>query len=118
KDIKDYLPFYVRSKIRFDGTNQELLRIHGITDGSVRTLTPALLHTAFVWSDHVKLILRRLSDMSEEENQEWAETNGALGNCSRYEDEANATVYLLSKGFDLFGLIDSGLAIDAKTLTN
>jgi hypothetical protein len=26
--------------------------------------------------------------------------------------------FLLSKGFDLFGLIDAGLAIDAKTLTN
>lgn len=39
------------------------------------------------------------------------------GNLERVENTPNAFHYLLSKGFDLFGLIDAGLAIDIKTLT-
>jgi hypothetical protein len=88
---------------------------HTVTNDTWNELT-SNSHYYFIGHDEIKLVLRRLSDMSEEENQEWAETNGALGNCSRYEDEAHATAYLLSKGFDLFGLIDAGLAIDSKTL--
>lgn len=63
----------------------------------------------------IKPILRQLSDMTEEE----ANKSDALGS-----DEINgqlvlspeAILYLLSKHFDLFGLIESGLAIDKSTL--
>lgn len=39
------------------------------------------------------------------------------GKVQRLDNSVEAFVYLLSKSFDLFGLIEKGLAIDQKTLT-
>ncbi len=65
-----------------------------------------------------KLVLRHLSDMIEEESgQYWAiiaETNSFH---HQIERDSERTRYLLSRGFDLFGLIESGLAIDKATLS-
>lgn len=36
--------------------------------------------------------------------------------CERVANQHHITHYLLRQGFDLFGLIDAGLAIDAKTV--
>jgi hypothetical protein len=38
--------------------------------------------------------------------------------CERVANQHEATHYLLKQGFDLFGLIPAGLAIDAKNLPN
>lgn len=67
--------------------------------------------------DLIKPILRPLSDMTEEEREElndielgessWPTVARALAPCF---------AWMLSKGFDLFGLIESGLAIDKTTL--
>jgi hypothetical protein len=62
-------------------------------------------------------ILRHLEDMSEEERDEFAAIT--LQSNGRYQDwtvelihqRSGATHWLLSKGFDLFGLIESGQAI-------
>lgn len=75
-------------------------------------------------------ILRPLSDMTEDEQMELAELSDlflpdhlfkALVNDRKYLiDVRNAwgiTAYLLSKHFDLFGLIESGQAIDKTTLS-
>lgn len=68
----------------------------------------------------VKPILRRLEDMTEEEAWEYSDAVGyrynRAGHTDTIQHEAAGTAYLLSKSFDLFGLIDSGLAIDSKTL--
>lgn len=73
--------------------------------------------------DIFKLILRKLEDMSEEEKRElcrvidypissWRDVmNNRHGH---YSSEMFS--WLLSKSFDLFGLINSNEAIDAKTL--
>lgn len=72
------------------------------------------------------LLLRPLSDMTEEEQTEVGEIERDVMDDFRGQyipkeqeewthnafPEAAKTFYLLSKGFDLFGLIDSGLAID------
>lgn len=76
-----------------------------------------------------KPILRHLSSMTEEEAAQvnvvgsagWrlinpdpeVPTNITLGVVHRQSAEV---AYLLSKGFDLFGLIDKGLAIDESTI--
>jgi hypothetical protein len=64
-----------------------------------------------------KPILRSLSDMTEEEKielsalLEWPEPKTVMNNrYSRYSPKI--FLYLLSKHFDLFGLIEAGLAID------
>lgn len=69
-----------------------------------------------------RLILRRLEDMKEEEAKElgW---HDRIGWSTRWEGKGMPMMvmtaeftWLLSKSFDLFGLIDAGLAIDQKTL--
>jgi hypothetical protein len=71
-------------------------------------------------------ILRPLSDMTEEEHESY-ETYYMSLEAQREEDHhsiceveiaAHTTQWLLSKSFDLFGLIDAGLAIDKTKLTN
>lgn len=89
-----------------------------------------------------KLVLRPLSDMTEEELGEWAKIAGADFDEKELKRQHKAFVtlveqkginafevgkgefhlvpkmfvFLLSKGFDLFGLIDAGIAIDIKTI--
>jgi hypothetical protein len=57
----------------------------------------------------LKLILRPLSNMTEEEMKESEPF---------MFDSFELTRYLLSKHFDLFGLIDAGLAIDKTTINS
>ena len=71
--------------------------------------------------DRFKLILRPLSDTTEEERKEIANIKnltaiGVKGTVTRNELNAMVTVYLLKQGFDLFNLITEGLAIDKTTL--
>lgn len=64
-----------------------------------------------------QLILRPLSDMSEEERKEADDVRGEGDGCGNNAiSEAYEFKYLLSKGFDLFGLIEAGLAIDKTKL--
>lgn len=77
----------------------------------------------------VKPILRRLEDMTEGDYKDrprggidginWTTVEAYLeskGGLYLNDFTAKEILWLLSKGFDLFSLIDSGLAIDAKTL--
>lgn len=68
--------------------------------------------------DQVKPILRRLEDMTEGDLEDMAEKerSAPVTKLPTIEGHAESVAYLLSKHFDLFGLIDAGLAIDAKTL--
>lgn len=55
--------------------------------------------------DETKPLLRPLSSMSEDEAVEWyAKKDGA--------NHTQGFLFLLSKGFDLFGLIEKGEALD------
>jgi hypothetical protein len=66
---------------------------------------------------HYRFILRPLSSMMEEEGKQiFGETFIRLVEGGTLYLSPNQTLTLLSKGFDLFGLIDSGLAVNAETL--
>jgi hypothetical protein len=89
------------------------------------------MHHFFISDDHIKLMLRPLSDMSEDEENEIEGEWGNYGfgdhhlcNALKYEtyyvknifEVPDLFLYLLKRGFDLFGLIDAELAIDKTTL--
>lgn len=62
-----------------------------------------------------KLLLRPLSDMTEGEKDEYYKHRGFgwIYNLEKQmSKDAAGTRFLLSKSFDIFGLIESGLAID------
>jgi hypothetical protein len=132
-DIHDQYPVWFRYMGRFGQytpkLNYEVLSKHGLRG------------RAFYFNE-VKPLLRPLSDLTKEE----AKAVGSLlhtvngKNCRAYKNEfgmwriqygnvhgqfwiidntifnQRQTIYLLSKHFDLFGLIESGLAIDKTTL--
>lgn len=102
-EIKDVIHLYLGCEVE----NKKGQRVN---------LTPMLLAQCLVnkWeleTEQWKPILRNLSDMTEEEK----ETSGKFNVCSNFE-LAEWFRYLLSKHFDLFNLIESGLAIDKNNL--
>lgn len=114
KEIKDYLHLYLGCQCvwRVKGLDDEW-RIAGV---DLKVLDRVYDRQPFEF----KPILRKLSDMTEEEATEmqlsgiWFRTTK-----ERWEDiicTPENLIQLLSKHFDLFGLIESGLAIDATTL--
>lgn len=71
----------------------------------------------------LRLILRPLSDMTTQEYHEYVrlELNATTAAKEAHEIQSRVfsprtVIYMISRGFDLFGLIDSGDAIDATTL--
>jgi hypothetical protein len=89
-------------------------------------------HTLSVFAHQVTLILRPLSDMTGQEKKEYAGLfsgmesinilpeirAGRLINYFMNKKDPHQVVWLLSLGFDLFGLIDAGLAIDKTKIKN
>jgi hypothetical protein len=63
-----------------------------------------------------KPFLRPLSHMTSEENREMMQIELDMEHRHSLEIYAALTKYLLSKKFDVFGLIDAGLAIDASKI--
>jgi hypothetical protein len=98
---------------------------HGQVMKGMKRTGDGELHYTYLFKDGgLQLILRPLSDMTPEEEEEWLsgreETRKAFQ--GKFVDNDYAThcgfcdggsaLYLLSRGFDLFGLIDAGLALD------
>lgn len=138
--IAEYLKYYIGAQFRVHYIDNSL------EEWTVWvTLTPlrlAKLDDASI--DNIQLQLRKLEDMTDEECIKWAELGfyephtvkrasipyNSLevefdfymgddlhsGTMSLRSQTAQQFHYLLSKGFDLFGLIPAGLAIDAKTI--
>lgn len=132
KEIKDYLFLYLGCDVQVKRKNDKQYHIgrmcevtlksnHGdwikvwfddviTVTGSTWEQSSANQHWFFFGEDHIKPIVRKLSDMTEEEKLY------ALRLGNSYTDTwiggANRTAHLLSKHFDLFGLIEAGLAID------
>lgn len=72
------------------------------------------------WTNSIKPILRKVGDYEVDELNEYQtmvgkRTDGVHSVVIHY-DTPETFHWLLKKGFDLFGLIDAGLAIDSKTL--
>lgn len=143
KEMKDFIHLYLGCEVlgTYNDTNGSRGYLTGVTNGGTECEIQFILEDGinveeqpvFNSIDEVKLILRPLSDMSEEEAKELLLmndgeatkihkiTNGGITygirndseKYTRYFGSLNPPqfVYLLSRGFDLFELIPAGLAI-------
>ncbi|MEO7044702.1 MAG: hypothetical protein ABI091_05295 [Ferruginibacter sp.] len=125
KELKDYLHLYLNSSI-----SVFIFPDESITDGHLDKYrkdypngiyNPLLTFNNYkqFLNDGYKPILRPLSDMTDDEDCERLNFYYDYDN-AKYLDktiiEAEVTKYLLSKHFDIFGLIEAGLAIDATKI--
>lgn len=121
--IEDYLHLYIGCNAE---TSHGIRKLIGVEDDIAYTTGGMGFY--FI-SEGIKPILRRLSDMTPEEAAEcWKLTDTdreiegwqVVDYFRREENfyEPKTFLYLLAKHFDLFGLIDAGLAIDKATLTD
>jgi hypothetical protein len=121
KKIKDYLHFYLDCDCFLSFSED------GDPDKRFR-LTYYNLNYYRQWLDDILPVLRPLSDMTYDERQECGNmiydfSDDPELNDHQWQDFEIGLApeqfhWLLSKNFDLFGLIESGLAIDATTLTS
>lgn len=127
KELKDYLHLYLGCECILD--NKETGKLIGFDSRLHDSDVEMVCFTIWIdkendWSvynddknfERIKPILRPLSDMTEEEKQNIEGTDWSLLPDSGWEYTAETFLFLLSKGFDLFGLIEAGLAIDKITL--
>lgn len=120
KEIKDYLHLYLGCQV--------LIVSNGITNKLVVSSKNhnQEISLAVACGLNVKPILRPLSSMTGEEFNEFKvlcdndfskmvviESVSKDGDFTRLCHQATSQAYMLSKHFDLFGLIELGLAIDA-----
>jgi hypothetical protein len=116
-NIKDYLHLYLGCSAMFDN---RIWKINKIGAGIVRLIRRDGSYGKWVECHYedCQLILRPLSSMTEDEKKELdaIEKNGSSYPTVAYA-LAPCFAWLLSKHFDLFGLIDAGLAIDKTKLT-
>ena len=139
KELKDYLPFYLGCECN---TPDGVLILNGLNINDSRNQVwfycrwnnkktrylpkqnaeilnkQSLVGKSFKYSQ-IKPILRPLSDMTYEERGELQKVVGWLDfkhylNLRFYNPEM--LLFLLPKHFDIFGLIESGLAVDKTTL--
>jgi len=110
--IEDYLPFYFGCR-----TNEgELIGI------SMQTIFIRTVHGTIVQHDvgnpdfSVKPFLKRLNHLSADESSSLIEKGFSIGRPMGYSFSPSSFLYLLSLHVDLFGLIDSGLALDIADL--
>ena len=132
RELKDYAPFYLGCKVI--GTYDNKPRkgyLTGVNNGGYDCEIQffeedginVFEHPVFNTIDEIKLTLRPLPDMTKEEKIEMVllfDDQFVLGQEGKYAWRAtffpSMFEYLLSKHFDLFGLIEAGLAIDKTTL--
>jgi hypothetical protein len=140
KKIEDYLHLYLGCECEFKTVETQKLFSRKLIGIDVDYLFQPAYDRNPVY-EYIKPILRPLSDMTEEEAVKvsiayWGTEKPRLHEYAGKQlvRNFNNDVYkhhweypeklpeiiriLLSQGFDLFGLIESGLAIDSTTLTN
>ena len=118
KDIKDYLHYYIGQPCTYDDPYQRAFDLIGVvTERIIQEIRNPQLTGAV---QNARPHLRHLEDISQEEMDEYNKLSSTLFSLAKGIDqirqESATTHYLLSKGFDLWGLIEGGLAIDLKTL--
>lgn len=114
----DVLHFYLGCEFKVESINIDDEIIKKLT-GSIINMSPLSLEMIITSKELTgKPILSRLSDMTEEEEGEMMNYSGELLGKYKHDIRVNAkrTAWLCKKGYDLFNLIDSGQAIDKKTL--
>lgn len=121
KDINDYLHLYLGCECQF-GYIDRIGRLAGIDERyGWQIFYPGnqIVPYRFVRPELIKLLLRPLSDMTEEEfdymffkQPGYVSIESKVVADKRFDISPHQVAFLLSKGFDLFGLIDARLAID------
>lgn len=139
KEIKDYLHLYLGCECRI-GDSPDPHHVLMVNETGLSICTGINVKGIPIWykTAHAKLVLRPLSDMTDEE---WKaimlefsiDIVDAYNSYIRYGDKPkhililenrlttntlkfNDGMILLRKYFDLFGLIESGIAIDKTTI--
>lgn len=121
KHIQYYLPLYIGQWCIADG-NRFQLRGVDISTAGTSAFTGLIDDNGIPqawWVENCdfKIELRKLSSLTYNEDQvEFPENN----RMNRIDEHwyPEGFLWLLSRGFDLFGLIESGLAIESKPQTN
>jgi hypothetical protein len=125
KNIKDYLHLYIGCQCQMMGQEDETqtFKLTGVSFDDTQNVWWAYFAATeemYAVIEDVFPILRPLADITEDEAKEGRKmfSNMADSDYSQGEIWAAQTRHWLSKGFDLFGLIESGLAIDKTKLTD
>jgi hypothetical protein len=108
KKIETFLPFYLGCSTtvgRLVGVNDHLVFIKSEDDEIVQ-------HDINLERLTIKLFLKKLRNLSEDESMQLIEKGFSVGRPKGYSFSPDAFLYALSLHVDLFNLIDSGLAID------
>lgn len=121
----DIVPYYLGCKCvnNWFPENHELYNNNWqLASIDINSPKPYRLDTGedYTWTDSIKLILRKIEDMNNEEKNEYhslvGETTDGVHVVVIRHDVPASFHWLLKNGFDLFDLIENGLAIDSKTL--
>lgn len=130
-NLKDVMHFYLGCSIQRSGLHPEIYLITGVrkteshADGyTVFVLDADNQEDAFPLDEYVKLLVRPLSSMTEEEKAHIGfdayKVLRSSGKLPAFQEgkiwAATQTHYLIKQGFDLFGLIESGQAIDSTKI--
>jgi hypothetical protein len=118
-NIKDYLHLYLgcfalTTKPTYENPQVGVLDQISLTDGEACITADDGYYLCGL--NEVKPLLRPLSDLTAIESEDMDVFRHRIRQNDLIAAGAHMTRYLLSRGFDLFGLIDAGLALD-KTLT-
>lgn len=121
KQLKDYLHLHLGCECWVQGqVEAHPIKLTGISyDDQVGEIWCYFenTETGYALLEDVKPILRPLPDMTDEEKQDVNAFSEMLSDHHAGEAMGATVLYLLSKHFDLFGLIDAGLAIDKTKQT-
>ena len=130
KELKDYAHLYIGCKMIFEKSGR-IATLYGVKEEALDEDDCRLvLHDDSGWKVHeywnYKLILRSLVDMDDETARKygWGSAEhfkistefhriGRGGTLRLYPDE---TKFLLSEGFDLYDLIEAGIAVDKNNI--
>lgn len=122
-ELKDVIHYYIGCRCFntwFPEGHEEYDRNWKLEGYRADSIKPYCLGTFShdTWTDSIKPILRRVNDITEEENDELQPLVGVseVNGCIIKHDTAATFNWGIKKGFDLFGLIDAGLAVDAKLI--
>jgi len=126
-ELKDVIHFYLGCMVELNNSgskvyNRKLIAVGGVDDEPYCKLRlgnadeKQFVHAVFFKENRVKPILRPLSDMIYEEESYMKNNFCYKANGITEYYTPDGFMFLLKHGFDLFGLIESGQAIDATTI--
>lgn len=117
---KDIIHFYIGCSVvtKDENFNSRGLKLIGISDEGCKVSDEAIKISYYVKTEDVKLCLRLLSDMTDEEYTHLGFTETGIKFTKSEESELFDLLtpiefaYLLKQGFDLFELIKSNQAVE------